>query len=190
MRKFVFIHIWGLILLIICFISFPFVCSNNDVHVYAQQYTIEIDSTSKTVQRGENAIFNWKISNDARVYKYEFFVSESNSEFSEDQFTLMSGESKEITQVLHPIENNSEFVIYHVVWKVKELLGPGETDTSYFSGTLQVVVLNDSENGRLNDNIIANNKENNENFFYSQNFLIILFIVLIAIPIIYYYFKK
>ena len=91
------------------------------ITVKAQEGNLEIvvDSTSKQVFPGENAVFYWTAYNNDTITTYDLTVTSSpHSEFSESSFTLEPGESHTVNQTAITSindENNTQY-IYSVTW--------------------------------------------------------------------------
>lgn len=137
-------------------------------------FNIEADSSEKTVFEGENATFYWDISVSNTVYMrtYKFSVVAEASEFSETSFTLRGGETKKVTQIVHPeyLINNQTIVI----WKIEEYIGPVETDQFIASGHIFVYTIFNDTNNQNN-----NNSGHSDNDFTNLLIIIIIFVIIL-----------
>ena len=141
--------------LIIFILTLFMVINILSVPVIAPEGELEIvvDSTSKEVSPGEDAVFYWTAYNNDTYTSYELSVSSDNiTEFSETYFILEPGESHIVTQTIQTSLNDENNTHYsrHVRWEGIWHQGMMSGSIIPMEGTVTVTVnniTNPDENG-------------------------------------------
>ncbi|UCE38162.1 MAG: hypothetical protein JSW00_02690 [Thermoplasmata archaeon] len=126
---------------------------------------IVVDSTSKEVSPGEDAVFLWTAYNNDTLTSYDLSVSsEEPLEFSESTFTLEPGESHTITQTIEtsPSDENNTYYFRHVKWEGTWYRGMSSGTIVPIEGVVSVTVINNT-NLDENGNSGAENGEDDDN---------------------------
>lgn len=140
---------------VIFILTFFLMLNTLSVTVMAPEGELEIvvDSMSKEVLPGEDAIFYWTAYNNDTYTSYELSVSSDNiTEFNETYFMLEPGESHTVTQTIQTSlndENNTHY-FRHVRWDVVWHQGMMSGSIIPMEGTVTVTVnniTNPDENG-------------------------------------------
>jgi hypothetical protein len=109
---------------------------------------IVVDSTSKGVSPGEDAVFYWTAYNNDTFNTYDLSVSsEEPSEFSETSFTLEPGEFRTITQTIKTSPNDANNTHYsrHVKWEGVWHRGVSSGTITPMEALITVTVITDEE---------------------------------------------
>jgi hypothetical protein len=125
---------------------------------------IVVDSMSKEVLPGEDAIFYWTAYNNDTYTSYDLSASSPGTEFSESSFTLKPGESKLVIQTASTSVNdtNDTRYFYKVRWDGTWHQGPVSGSITPMEGMMNVYVINNSDLDKDNgDN--GNNGEEDDN---------------------------
>jgi hypothetical protein len=125
---------------------------------------IVVDSTSKEVSPGEEAVFYWTAYNNDTFTSYDLSVSSApKTEFSETFFSLDPGESHTVTQTIETSagDENNTFYGCSVTWSGVWHQGSMSGSITSMQWALSVYVVNNSNlNGNINDG--EKDKENGE----------------------------
>lgn len=152
---------------LVIFILILFMMLNTlSVSVIAPEGELEIvvDSTSKEVSPGEDAVFYWTAYNNDTFTSYDLSVSsEEPSEFSETSFTLEPGEFRTITQTIETSPNDANNTHYsrHVKWDGTWHRGLSSGSIVAMEAQVIVTVITDDEDGANGDGTDGNGDDDN-----------------------------
>ena len=141
---------------------------------------IVVDSTSKEVSPGEDAVFHWTAYNNDTFTTYDLSVSHPGTEFSESSFTLGPGESHSVTQTATTSindQNNTQYshpYRWDATWH--GLLTSGQAIVA--NGAISVIVINYTDNGQNGE---EGGKDNNSTPGFEPAFLIVAILITLII---------